>query len=422
MIELTNDGLGARAVARSAAFGVPPYSEDTRCLTRRFLTPAHAAALESLTQWMNAAGMKVHLDPVGNLVGRYEGIEEGAPALMIGSHVDTVRDAGCYDGTLGVMLGLSCVEALAAEGRRLPFAVEVVAFGDEEGSRFSTGMICSRAASGQINYGAQFAGLKDSDGISLADAMEAFGLDAAKIPLAARKPEELVAYLEAHIEQGPVLEAEDQALGVVSGISAQLRLHASFTGRAGHAGTNPMGLRHDALAAAAEAILAVEQIAEAWATKGVVGTVGFIEAKPGAPNVIAGAVEITLDVRAIDRAIRDGAAKEMETRIAAIAARRGIGFALRQTLDLQPHPSDPALTAILESVLSDMGLRPLRLTSGAGHDAGALAAITPMAMLFIRCAGGISHNPAESVDPADADLAAEAMLRFIDRLEASYKK
>ncbi|KAB7741746.1 allantoate amidohydrolase [Parvibaculum sedimenti] len=422
VIELTKDGLGARAVARSDAFGVPPYSEDARNLTRRFLTPAHAAALESLTQWMTAAGMTVHLDPVGNVVGRYEGATPGAPALMIGSHVDTVRDAGCYDGTLGVMLGLSCVEALAAQGRRLPFAIEVVAFGDEEGSRFSTGMICSRAVSGQIIDGAEYAALKDSDGVSLADAMKAFGLDAAKIPLAARRPEELVAYLEAHIEQGPVLEAEEQALGVVSGISAQLRLHAVFTGKAGHAGTNPMGLRHDALAAAAEAILAVEQIAETWATKGVVGTVGFIDAKPGAPNVIAGKVEITLDVRAIDRAIRDAAAKEMETRIAAIASRRCIGFVLRQTLDLQPHPSDPALTAMLEAVLSDMGLRPLRLASGAGHDAGALAAITPMAMLFIRCAGGISHNPAEAVDPADVDLAAETMLRFIDRLEASYKK
>jgi allantoate deiminase len=195
-----------------------------------------------------------------------------------------------------------------------------------------------------------------------------------------------------------------------------------FTGKAGHAGTNPMGLRQDALAAAAEAVLAVEQIAETWATKGVVGTVGFIEAKPGAPNVIAGSVEITLDVRAVDRSIRDAAAKEMEARLTAIAARRGIGFALRQTLDLQPHPSDSALTKILESVLTDMGIRPLRLASGAGHDAGAMAAITPMAMLFIRCAGGVSHNPAESVDAADSDVAAEAMLRFIDRLEASYTK
>lgn len=411
---------GARAVARCDLFGKPPYSDDAHMLTRRFLTPAHAAAIESLTSWMRAAGMSVTLDPLGSLIGRYEGSSANAPALMIGSHIDTVRDAGRYDGTLGVMLGLSCIEKLASRNRRLPFAIELVAYGDEEGSRFPAAMIGSRAMAGLITDYAPIAALKDADGITLAEAMKAFGLDAARMPFAARKPAELIAYLEAHIEQGPLLEAEDLALGVVSGIAAQLRLRVSFAGKAGHAGTTPMRLRHDALAAAAEAILAVEEIAKREAERGVVATVGFIDAKPGAPNVIAGRAEMTLDIRALDKKLRDEAAREMKTRIAEIAARRGIVAEFGQLQDLLPSPCDPVLSAMLEAALVDMGQRPFRLASGAGHDAAALAAIVPMAMLFIRCAGGISHNPAEAVDPADADLAVEAMLRFIDRLEASY--
>lgn len=415
-VQFHNFSLGARAMARCDAFGAPPYSEQKDGLTRRFLTGAHAAAIETLTGWMKAAGMSVALDPAGSLVGRYEGERPGAPALMIGSHIDSVRDAGRYDGTLGVMLGLSCIEALAARGRRYPFAIELVAFGDEEGSRFAAAMIGSRSAAG---IETPFSGLRDSDGISIEEAMANFGLDAAKVALAARRPGDLVAYLEAHIEQGPALEAENLALGVVSGIAAQLRLRARFTGKAGHAGTTPMRLRKDALAAAAEAVLAVEALALERASRGVVGTVGSVTVLPGASNVIAGAVEISIDVRALDRGVRDEAAGAMRARIGEIARGRGIGLTFSEAQDLQPAPCSPELTDMLASVISDMGIRPFRLTSGAGHDAGALATITPMAMLFIRCAGGVSHNPAESVDPADADLAAEAMLRFIDRLESS---
>lgn len=419
MLEFHKLTLGARAVARCDAFGVPPYSENPNGLTRRFLTHAHEAAVETLSQWMKKAGMSTTIDPAGNLIGRYDGTTPNAPALMIGSHIDSVRDAGRYDGTLGVMLGLSCVETLAAQDRRFPFAIEVVAFGDEEGSRFSAAMIGSRSAAGLFT---DVRGQRDSDGISIEDAMENFGLDAKKVSLAARKPEELVAYLEAHIEQGPALEAENLALGVVSGIAAQLRLKAKFTGKAGHAGTTPMRLRQDALAAAAEAILAIEAIAYERAPRGVVGTVGSMNVLPGASNVIPGAVEMTIDVRALEPEIRDKAADAIRKKIGEIARARGIGLEFSKAQDLLPAPCDPKLSDMLASVISDMGMEPFRLTSGAGHDAGALAAITPMAMLFIRCAGGVSHNPAESVKAADVDLAAEAMLRFIDLLERNYKK
>ncbi|WP_339614377.1 allantoate amidohydrolase [uncultured Parvibaculum sp.] len=410
---------GARAVARCDIFGKPPYSETPAMLTRRFLTPAHTAAIASLQRWMRKADMSVTLDPLGNLIGRYEGNTAGAPALVIGSHIDTVRDAGRYDGALGVMLGLSCIEQLAAAKRRLPFAIELVAFGDEEGSRFPSAMIGSRAMAGLISDYASIAALEDEDGVMLADALERFGLDPSSMSGTARAPESVLAYLEAHIEQGPQLEAEDLALGVVTGIAAQLRFRVSFTGTAGHAGTTPMGLRQDALACAAEAILAIEEMARQQAVHGAVATVGSIDAKPGAANVIAGETGMSLDIRALDGTLRDEMARHMMSCIADIAARRNVGVEFEQLQDLPPSPCDPALSGLLEEALGEMGLPPFRLASGAGHDAAALAAIAPMAMLFIRCAGGISHNPAEAVDPADADLAVEAMLRFIDRLEAS---
>ncbi len=411
---------GARAKTRCDLMGVAPYSEADGMLVRRFLTPAHDEALKTLAFWMQQAGMSARRDTAGNLVGRYEGETPDAPALLIGSHIDSVRNGGRYDGALGVMLGLDVVEALSAAGRRLPFAVEVIAFGDEEGSRFPASMACSRAVAGTVDP--MVMEMVDGDGVSLAEAFAAFGLDPTRLEEAARKPGEVFAFLEAHIEQGPVLEAEGLALGVVTAIAAQKRLMVRFTGMAGHAGTTPMNLRKDPGPAAAEAILALERICaplgDFGGQDGLVGTVGRITALPGAFNVIPGAVEYSMDIRAEVAATRDAAVLAVTAEIEAIAVRRGLGVSVTLMQDLAASPCDHDLTALLEEAVDAVGQSPRRLPSGAGHDAMVIADLCPTAMLFIRCEGGISHNPREAVTEADCALAAEAMMGFVDRLAA----
>jgi allantoate deiminase len=408
------EDLGVRAVARCDLMGSPPYSERDDQLVRPFLTASHAAALKTLTAWMEAAGMTVRLDAAANLIGRYEGEAPGLPALMIGSHIDTVRNGGRYDGALGVMLGVDVVEALSAAGRRLPFAVEVIAFGDEEGSRFPAPMTCSRAVAGTVDPAVLASA--DADGATMANARAAFEPGIGPLADAARRPGEVFAYLEAHIEQGPVLEAENLPIGVVTAIAAQRRMMVRITGSAGHAGTTPMMLRRDPGPAAAEAILAIERIC--GAAPGLVGTVGRIAALPGAFNVIPGAVEFSMDVRAPTAAARDVAVDAIKAELTAIADRRGLSLAIEPIQDLPESPSDPALTDLLEAAVADVGVRPRRLPSGAGHDSMVMADLCPTTMLFIRCAGGVSHNPAESVETADVALAAKAMLAFVERLAA----
>ena len=363
---------------------------------------------------MTAAGMSVHRDAAANLIGRYESETPGAPALIIGSHIDSVRNGGRYDGPLGIMLGIDVVEALDRAGRRLPFAIEVVAFGDEEGSRFAASMSCSRAIAGALDPRAL--DMRDADGVSIAEALAEFGGDPVGIASAARRPEEVLAFLEAHIEQGPVLEAEGLALGVVTAIAAQKRLMVRIEGQAGHAGTTPMGLRKDPGPAAAEAMLALERICRAG-TDGLVGTVGRMTALPGAFNVIPGAVEFSMDIRAETSSTRDAAVEAVTAEIHAIAAARGLSATVTLMQALAESPCDPSLMGLLEDSLAALGLPVRRLPSGAGHDAMVMADLCPTAMLFIRCEGGISHNPAEAVTEADCALAARAMLTFIDKLE-----
>jgi allantoate deiminase len=401
---------GARAVARCDALGVAPYSDAPDMLWRGWLTPAFRTTQAAVAQWMAEAGMTVRRDAATNLIGRYEGATPGAPALLIGSHLDSVRDAGRYDGPLGVMLGIECVAALA--GRRLPFAIEVIAFGDEEGSRFPAAMLTSRAVAGTLDPA--MLALVDGDGVTLDAALRAADHREA-LPAAARPAGEVLAYLEAHIEQGPALEAAGLAVGAVTGIAAQVRYRVTLTGSAGHAGTTAMTLRRDALAAAAEAILAVERIGGGGPAD-LVATVGRIEAMPGAANVIPGRVAMTLDVRALDPAIRDAAAEDILDTVAGIADRRGIDLAVERVHDLPASPCDPRLTDLLAEAMRDAGQPDRRLASGAGHDAMVMAALCPTAMLFVRCRGGISHHPAEHVEPADADVALRVMLGFIDRL------
>lgn len=401
---------GARAVARCDALAVQPFSDSAEGLTRTYLSPAYHAAQEQIAVWMTEAGMTVRRDAAANLIGRYEGREAGARALVIGSHIDSVRNAGAYDGPLGVMLGIEAVAALAASDVRVPFAIEVYAFGDEEGSRFPAAMLTSRAVAGTLDP--VTLDVADRDGVRLGDLV-----DLAAYPSARREAGEILGYLEAHIEQGPVLEAEGLALGVVTGIAAQLRFEIGLCGTAGHAGTTAMGLRRDAVAGMAEMVLAAEEVATAGPAD-LVATVGVVEVPSGAANVIAGRSRFTLDVRAGDAAVRDRAAEDILRRFRAIAGRRDLGLSVRQVHDLPASPCDPALMDLLDTASAEVGHRPFRLVSGAGHDAMIMAALCPTAMLFLRCRGGVSHNPAEHVEPADADAALDVMFGFIRLLGA----
>ena len=405
--------MGRRSIARCDALGVAPFSEDARVLDRPYLTEAHRNALSRLEGWMAEAGMAVRLDPIGNLIGRYEGLTPGAPALLIGSHIDSVRDAGRYDGALGVMLGVECVHAFNRMGRRLPFALEVIAFGDEEGSRFPASMLCSSALADGVD--ADRLQLVDEHGVTLAEALARFGLPPGEVAKARRGPGEVFAYVEAHIEQGPVLEAENLPIGVVTGIAAQLRLKARFTGEAGHAGTTPMRLRRDAVAAAAQAILAVERVC-AGGQSDLVGTVGRIITSTSAFNVIAGEAEIGIDVRAGLRSVRDAAAKEIREQLEAIAATRRVGLDFSVVQDLPGCPCDPHLMDLMDQAVEAVGVTPFRLMSGAGHDAMAVVRLAPVAMLFIRCERGLSHNAAEKVAEGDVAVAARALVAFVERL------
>lgn len=414
MVEVFDIG-GHRAATRCDALKRPPFSEAAERLFRPYLSEAHRATLVQLREWMEAAGMSVRLDPAGNLVGRYDGSKN--KSLILASHIDSVRDAGAYDGPLGVMLGIEVVAALHAQGQRLPFAIEVYAFGDEEGSRFPASMLCSRAVCGQVDRAVL--DVADRDGIALGKALADFGLDIDTFLDARRDPSELIGYIEAHIEQGPVLEAGGLALGVVTAIACQRRYEVRVTGMAGHAGTNSMALRKDALTAAAEMALAIEAVGRSGAGD-LVATVGRFNVAPNAPNVVPGEVVFTIDVRAGEEAPRNAAAAAILSRIDAIAAARGVTVEYHLIHDLPAAPCDPSMMDFLSQAVSEAGHAPRRIVSGAGHDAMAFAALTPTAMLFIRCKDGISHNPLEAVASDDAEAAFQALHGLVLKLgEAS---
>jgi len=385
------------------------FSDEPDRLTRLYLSPAHRRAMGQVAAWMTEAGMAVRIDAVGNVVGRYEASQPDAPAVLIGSHIDTVIDAGKYDGALGVLAGIAAVDALRRAGERLPVAIEVIAFGDEEGVRFPTTLTGSRTIAGTLAPGVLEA--RDADGVSLREALAAAGCNGDAFAGCARRPEDTLAYLEVHIEQGPVLEAENLPVGVVTAINGASRWRVEVTGEAGHAGTVPMALRRDALAAAAEMVLAVER--EGRAMEDLVATVGQIEARPGAVNVVPGEVRFTLDLRAPSDAVRKAAGAVLDETFAAIAERRGVTLAIERFQDAAAVSCDPALIEQLTAAIERAGVAPRLLPSGAGHDAMALAALCPIAMLFVRCARGISHNPAEAISAADADLAVRVLLDFL---------
>jgi allantoate deiminase len=390
------------------------HSEQPDGLTRVFLSPEQRAVDELVLGWMREAGMEARLDAIGNCVGRYEATEPGRPCLMLGSHLDTVRDAGKYDGMLGVVTAIECVAELHAAGTRLPFAIEVVGFADEEGVRFGATLLGSRAVAGTFDPAALDA--VDADGVSMRDAMTAFGLAAARIGDAARRRPDVLAYAELHIEQGPVLESLDLPVGVVTAINGGNRVSIEITGSAGHAGTVPMTLRRDALAAASECVLAIERLARS--ATDVVATVGRLVVSPGAVNVIPGHVRLTLDVRAPTDDARHAARAAMESECRAIAQRRCVDIAMAPLWDARTSACDAHLQQQFAAAVEAEGLRAHRLPSGAGHDGMALIDIAPIGMLFVRCKAGISHNPAEAVDVADVDAGGRVLLRFIRDFQA----
>ncbi|CAA2155151.1 N-carbamoyl-L-amino acid hydrolase [Methylobacterium brachiatum] len=384
-------------------------------ITRLYLTPEQARAEALVAGWMREAGMAVRHDAVGNLIGRIEGPEPGGPALVVGSHLDTVRNAGRYDGPLGVITGIACVEALARDGIRLPHALEVVAFADEEGVRFSATLIGSRAFAGRLDPAVL--DVADADGVTLAAAMRDYGLDPGAIASAARSPDAVLGYLELHIEQGPMLEKAGLPVGVVTAISGASRLDFTLTGEAGHAGTVAMSERRDALAGAAECVLAVE--ARCRGEAHLVGTVGRIQALPGAVNTIPGAVRFSLDLRAPDDGQRLAALADITAAVAAIAERRRLDVETRPLHEAGAIPCDPGLTDLVREAVAAEGLPVLALPSGAGHDGMAVAAIAPIAMVFVRCRGGISHNPAEFASLPDIEAGARVLFGAIKAFSAA---
>ena len=382
---------------------------DPGKLTRLYLTPSHRRAADLVLQWMLEAGMTARVDAVGNVIGRYEGAWSDAPALLLGSHIDTVRDAGKFDGNLGVVTAIAVVAKLQASGQRLPFAIEVVAFGDEEGVRFASTLGGSRALAG--TFDAALLDETDVDGQSRRQALIAFGCDPTKLAADARDPTQTLGYVEVHIEQGPVLEAKDLPLGVVTAINGARRGTVTIAGVSGHAGTVPMSMRRDALAAAAEMILAVERIGAG--NNDSVATVGRLEIANAGTNTVPGQVSFSLDIRSPVDARREEAAKKIERAIAEIATRRHVTAAVAYTYEAPAAACDRALSAKLGAAIAAQQLPELHMPSGAGHDGMAFRDKIPFAMLFVRCRGGISHNPAEFADVADIDAAARVLEHFV---------
>jgi hydantoinase/carbamoylase family amidase len=382
-------------------------------LTRTYLTPTLRQAGEQLIAWMEAAGMTASFDAIGNVVAQYAGTDAKAPSLVLGSHYDTVRNAGKYDGPYGIVAALAVVETLHAQKRCLPFPIEIIAFGDEEGVRFKSTLIGSRAVAGTLDPA--MLDLEDADGISVRKALAAFGGDAKKLASVARKRGQLRGYIELHIEQGPVLTAEKLPVGIVTSIAGASRFMITLTGEAGHAGTVPMSLRRDAAAAAAEFILAVEARCAAEAT--LVGTVGMVATPGGAANVIPGVVELSLDVRAGMDKIRKAAVRDLKRSLSEICKRRTIKAAVHQTHEARAVACDSSLMHALSASVTDAGLRPFAMASGAGHDAMAIADICPVAMLFVRCGnGGISHDPREIMTATDAEIGTRVLLGAVEKL------
>jgi allantoate deiminase len=386
-------------------------SEEPNRITRRFLTPPIRDVHALLRSRMESLGMTVETDTAGNLRGLWKPPGALAKRLLLGSHIDTVPNAGAYDGVLGVAVALEWADL--AQDLNLSLPIEVIAFSEEEGVRFGVPFIGSRAVAGRFDPA--LLALKDADGVTLADAIRDFGLDPSQIGDSALNAD-VLGFVEMHIEQGPVLESEGLSVAAVTAIVGQTRLALEFRGQANHAGTTPMNLRHDALAGTSEWIAAVESAAQK--TEGLIATVGKIDAEPNAANVIAGTARVSLDVRHADDRTRKTAVESLLAHAQAIAEKRGLTFQWTQQMDQPAVPMDERLTAYLVDAIAAAGLPEKRMTSGAGHDAMVMAARVPAAMLFLRSPGGISHRPGETVREEDVEAALKVGRKFLERLAA----
>lgn len=381
-------------------------SEEPGRLTRTFLRSPMRRVHELLGNWMRDAGLEVRVDAIGNVIGRKNGTRH--QVFAAGSHVDTVPNAGRYDGIIGVMLGIAVASALAARSFRR--SLDVIAFSEEEGVRFRTPYVGSRAVCGCFDP--KLLQIAGADGVTMAQAIHDFDLNSDNIPASAYPPGELVGYLEAHIEQGPVLESLDGSLGIVTAIIGQIRYWLRFEGHAGHAGTQPMEMRQDALAAAAEFVTHVETIGRM--TNGLRATVGSLTVEPNATNVVPGAVVLSLDVRHADNQTRNEVIERLLAFAQIIARARNIVVAVEPMLDEPAVLCDAAMSKRLTEAVRSIGVEPHSLVSGAGHDAVVMATRCPVTMLFLRSPGGISHHPDESVRREDVRAALATMIRFLE--------
>ncbi|MFZ6708400.1 allantoate amidohydrolase [Undibacterium sp. TC9W] len=386
------------------------WSDDEDGLTCAYMTPAHQKTAEQLAAWMREAGMHVHIDAVGNVVGRYLSDATDAKTLLTGSHYDTVCNGGKYDGREGILLPIAIVKHLNETNEKLPFNFEIIGFSEEEGVRFKSTFLGSNAVIGQFDL--NLLDKTDADGISMRDALSAAGHDVKNIPAIARDPAQILGYVEVHIEQGPVLLGRDLPVGIVTSIAGSCRYQVQLKGVASHAGTTPMSMRKDAAAAAAEIIFYVEQRCANGTS--LVGTVGQLQVPHGSVNVIPGSCNLSLDIRAADDATRDAAVNDILAKIEAICQQRNIEVNIVKAVSAPAAPCAPWLMQQLAAATQRAGLPAFELPSGAGHDAMAIAKMTDVAMLFTRCGnGGISHNPLETMSADDAEVSAQILLDFL---------
>jgi allantoate deiminase/N-carbamoyl-L-amino-acid hydrolase len=403
--------LGARILIM--ADRLAQFSESPDGLTCTFMTPAHRATAAEIRNLMNAAGAPAHIDVVGNVVGRYASARLDAGTLIVGSHYDTVRNAGKYDGRLGILTGIVAVEELRRRKVALPFHLDIVGFSEEEGVRFSAPYLGSAAMAGRFD--ASMLKRRDASGQSLAEVLRESGGTAETIAAVARR-DKLVGYVEVHIEQGPVLLHENLPVGVVSAIAGFARRRVTVRGVAGHAGAVPMSLRHDAAAAAAEIISMVEQ--RCSEVPSLRGTVGQLQVPAGAINVIPALCELSLDIRSDNARELEKALGDIAARIEAIAARRGVSVEIEKVAELPPVLCTPRLRDALRRAVAHQGLTVRSLVSGPGHDAVMFDGVTDVGMLFVRCGnGGISHSPLETISAADADMGVRVLLNFLTNFE-----
>ncbi|MCP1573691.1 allantoate deiminase/N-carbamoyl-L-amino-acid hydrolase [Herbaspirillum rubrisubalbicans] len=407
--------LGATVMQWAEDIGA--LSEDEGALTCTYLTDTHRRTAAQIAQWMREAGMHVHIDAVGNVVGRYLSSDPQAKTLLTGSHYDTVRNGGKYDGREGILLPIAVIKHLHERGESLPFHVEVIGFSEEEGVRFKSTFLGSNAITGHFDL--NLLDLQDKDGIRLREVITQAGHDVAAIPQIARDPADILGYVEVHIEQGPVLLNRDLPVGIVTSIAGSSRYLVDLKGVASHAGTTPMDMRKDAAAAAAEIILYVEQRCAQDQHAALVGTVGQLQVPRGSTNVIPGACQLSLDIRAARDDVRQAAVQDILERIAAICERRSIDVKLEETLSAPAAPCAPWLMAQLAAATERAGIPPFELASGAGHDAMAISRLTDVCMLFTRCGnGGISHNPLETMTADDAEVSGQILLDFLRSFRA----